>query len=99
MVKSPDYQTSSSDMRTFSPWLGGGVISLVCSMLRRSIMSLEFVYGQNVMDGLSSVLAHALFVSQNRNAHKPVRASFVRSLFPLKIISKHLVGYNRLHCF
>lgn len=39
-------------------------ISLVFSMLQRSITFLEFVYGQNVMDGLSSVLAHALFVSQ-----------------------------------
>lgn len=55
-------------------------------MLQRSITFLEFVYGQNVMDGLSLVLAHALFVSQvesvqNRNAHKPVQAAAYTRFF------------------
>lgn len=67
-------------------------------MLQRSITFLEFVYGQNVMDGLSLVLAHALFVSQvesvqNRNAHKPVQAAaYTRFFTKFKISNMHVVG-------
>lgn len=52
-----------TDMGTFRDWLGGMFTSLVFSMPPQPIMSLEFVCGQIVMDGLSSVLAHGISCS------------------------------------